>query len=140
MCQLTIREVSETAVIMRLHGAAVLAGRSVHKGFESLPTRYDARVEGVVAIDRAKGAITRWDMAAPGDYTGEWFAEDGGRWRAAKAGAPLALAFAFEIDHSAYQLPPGRRRPRSFGHACIFRDREEHYWDPLKWEADQRGE
>jgi hypothetical protein len=38
-------------------------------------------------------------------------------------------------------LPPERRRPRSFVHAYIFRDREEHYWDPLKWEkweADRR--
>jgi hypothetical protein len=138
---LTVREVTETAVTMRVHGAAVLAGKSVHKGFESLPIRYDARVEGVIVIDRAKRAITRWDRAALGEYTGEWFAEDGGRWRAAKPDAPLALGFAFEIDQTASQLPPERRRPRSFVHAYIFRDREEHYWDPLKWakwEADRR--
>ena len=70
-----------------------------YANIESLPIRYDARIEGVVVIDRAKCAITRWDMAALGDYTGEWFAEDGGRWRAAKPGAPLALGFALEIDH-----------------------------------------
>ncbi|HWB02475.1 MAG TPA: hypothetical protein VG796_05575 [Verrucomicrobiales bacterium] len=136
--KLTVSGVSEGAVTLRIYGKAHLEGQSVHKGVESLPIRYDARVEGVVTIDRAKRAITRWDMAALGDYTGEWFAEDGGRWRAAKEDAPLALGFAFEIDPTAYQLPPERRRPRSFVHAYIFRDREEYYWDPLKWAENRR--
>ena len=62
-------------------------------------------------------------MAALGDYTGRWFAGNKG-WKEATAEAPLALGFAFELDQTAYELPPERRRPRSFIHAYIFKDRE----------------
>ncbi len=58
------------------------------------------------------------------------------RWQAAKPSAPMPLAFAFELDETAYILPPERRRPRSFIHAYIFREREQYYWDPEKWEAE----
>jgi hypothetical protein len=57
-------------------------------------------------------------------------------WQEATREAPLPLAFAFEIDSTAYDLPPERRRPRSFMHAYIFQNREEHYWDPDKWLED----
>ena len=42
----------------------------------------------------------------------------------------------FEVDQTAYDLPPERRRPRSFMHAYTFKDREEFYWDPDKWLDD----
>jgi hypothetical protein len=48
----------------------------------------------------------------------------------------LPLGFAFEIDPTAYDLPPERRRPRSFTHAYLFREREAFYWDPDRWLDD----
>ena len=137
--ELTVEDVSPEAVRMRIHGRARLAGQSGHKGFEGIPIGYDANVEGVLEFDPATKRITRWDMAALGDYTGEWFAEDGGRWREAKPEAPLALAVALEIDETAYKHPPERRRPRSFVHAYIFGNNEEHYWNPIQWEQDWRA-
>jgi hypothetical protein len=73
-------------------------------------------------------------MVVLGDYTGRWFAGNNG-WKEAIADAPLALGFALELDGTAHSLPPERRRPRSFIHAYIFKDQEELYWDPEKWEA-----
>ena len=100
-----------------------------------MENRYDARLNGVVVYDRASKRIARWDMVALGDYTGCWFAGHKG-WIEATPRAPLPLGFAFELDPSAYRVPAQRRRPRSFVHAYIFRDREAFYWDPLKWEED----
>jgi len=54
--------------------------------------------------------------------------------------APLPLGFAFELDQTAYELPPGRRRPRSFMHAYIFRVAEDHYWDRRSgWRIGRNG-
>ena len=85
--------------------------------------------------DRTHQRIVRWDMTALGDYTGRWFAGNKG-WIEATSAAPLPLGFVFELDQTAYELPPERRRPRSFMHAYMFRAREEHYWDPDKWLED----
>ncbi len=100
--------------------------------------------------DRDCQRVTRWDMAALGDYAGRWFAGNKG-WQEATRERPLPLGFAFELDATAYDLPPEfafeldataydlppeRRRPRSFMHAYIFRTAEEHYWDPELWLAD----
>ena len=85
--------------------------------------------------DQAKGQITRWDMAALGDFSGRWFAGNKG-WKEATLDTPLPLGFAFELDTTAYELPPERRRPRSFMHAYTFKEREEFYWDPDKWLDD----
>jgi hypothetical protein len=85
--------------------------------------------------DRAKGKIVRWDMAVLGDYSGRWFAGNSG-WKEATPESPMPLGFAFEVDQTAYDLPPERRRPRSFIHAYMFKEREEFYWDPDKWLDD----
>jgi hypothetical protein len=74
-------------------------------------------------------------MAALGDYSGRWFAGNNG-WKEATREKPMALGFAFEVDPTAYTVPAERRRPRSFVHSYIFRDREDQYWDPDKWLAD----
>jgi hypothetical protein len=132
--QVTIQEVTPRTLRLRIHGPVVLVGKSGHKGLEHVEKRYDARLEGVLVYDRAQRKIVRWDMAALGDYTGEWFAGHK-RWQEATARAPLPLGFAFEVDPTAYELAPEYRRPRSFIHAYIFREREEQYWDPDKWEA-----
>lgn len=60
--------------------------------------------------------------------------EDG--WREATVDKPVPLGFAFELDETAYETPPERRRPRSFVQAYIFRDRDAFYWDPDKWLED----
>jgi hypothetical protein len=137
----TVEEVTEQVVRMRLHGSVLLSAPGVlhtwpdRKFIKNLENRYEARLEGVVVYDRKQGKITRWDMAALGDYVGRWFAGNNG-WKEATADAPLPLGFAFELDTTAYELPSERRRPRSFVHAYIFKEREEHYWDPDKWLED----
>jgi hypothetical protein len=138
---LTVEDVSPTAVRMRTHGSVLLSGPGVlhewpvRKFIKNVENRYDARLEGVLVYDRVKGRITRWDLAGLGDYSGRWFAGNKG-WKEATREAPLPLGFALELDATAYELPPERRRPRSFMHAYVFRAREEHYWDPEKWLED----
>jgi hypothetical protein len=142
--QVTVEEVSPAAIRLRMHGAVLLTAPGVlhtwpdRKFIKNLTNRYDARLEGVLEVDRARNKITRFDLAALGDYSGRWFAGQNG-WIEARPDAPLPLAFAFEIDPSAYHLPPERRRPRSFIHAYLFRDRDEQYWDPDKWLADWKA-
>jgi hypothetical protein len=139
--QVTVEEVSPQVVRMRLHGSVLLSGPGVlhtwpdHKFIKNVENRYDARLEGMLVVDRAQQKIVRWELAALGDYSGRWFAGNKG-WKEATPEAPLPLGFAFELDPTAYDLPPERRRPRSFMHAYIFRAREEHYWDPDKWLDD----
>ena len=132
---LTVEEATPASLRLRMHGSVLLIGRSVHEGFKGVETRYDARLEGVIEVDRAQKKIVRFDAAALGDYTGEWFTGHE-RWKAATAEAPLALGFALELDRTTYDLPPERRRPRSFMHAYIFQNREDHFWDPDLWRAD----
>lgn len=133
---LTVEDVTSDKIRMRVHGAAVLVGKNAHtKEVKEGETRYDARLEGVLEYDRQQKRISRWDMAALGDYTGEWFAGNV-RWKEAAAAAPMPLAFTFELDRSDYEVPAERRRPASFVHAYIFRGREQFYWDPEKWEEN----
>jgi hypothetical protein len=137
----TVEEVSGQTVRMCVHGSVLLSGPGVlttwpeHKFVKNLENRYDARLEGVIVYDRARAKIARWDMAVLGDYSGRWFAGNNG-WKEATTDAPMPLGFAFELDQTAYDLPPERRRPRSFMHAYTFKDREEFYWDPDKWLDD----
>jgi hypothetical protein len=139
--ELTVQEVTPKAIRMRIHGSVLLSGPGIlrtwpaGKFIKNLENRYDARLEGVLEYDRARKRITRWDMAALGDYSGRWFAGNNG-WKEVTASAPMALGFAFELDRTAYTVPPERRRPRSFIHAYIFKEREAFYWDPEKWEED----
>jgi hypothetical protein len=137
----TVEEVSAQTIKMRVHGSVLLSGMGVlhtwpdRKFIKNIENRLDARLEGVIVYDRAKTKITRWDMAILGDYTGRWFAGNKG-WKEATPEEPMILGFAFEIDQTAYDLPPERRRPRSFMHAYTFREREAFYWDPDKWLDD----
>jgi len=137
----TVVEATEKLVRLRLHGSVLLSSPGVlhtwpdRKFIKNIENRYDAGLEGVLEFDRVKNKVTRLDLVALGDFTGRWFAGNKG-WKEATADAPLPLGFAFEIDHTAYELPAERRRPRSFVHAYIFRVAEDHYWDPEKWLAD----
>ena len=120
---------------MLLAGNGPLKLYPTGKVLKTVENRYDAQLEGVLVYDRAKKRIVQWDMAALGDYVGCWFTDHNG-WKEATADAPLALGFAFEMDQSAYDVPANRRRPRSFIHAYIFKEREPFYWDPDKWAED----
>jgi hypothetical protein len=128
-------------VRLRIHGSVLLSAEGAlhtwpdRQFIKYVENRYDARLEGTIVYDPAKARIACWDMAVLGDYTDRWFAGNSG-WKEATAGPPLPLGFAFEVDDTAYDVPPERRRPRSFVHADTFRDREAFYWDPDLWLAD----
>jgi hypothetical protein len=138
---LTVATVTERTLSARIRGEVLLSGMGPLKLYptgqvlKTVENRFDARVEGVMEIDRATQTIRRWDMVALGDYAGCWFASKDG-WKEASQTAPLPVGFAFEMDTEAYQLAPERRRPRSFVHAYIFRERDQFYWNPELWEAD----
>jgi hypothetical protein len=138
---MTVEEVTDKSVRMRIHGSTLLTGMGVfhtwpdRKFIKNIENRYDAKLEGTIVYDREKSKITRFDMVALGDYTGRWFGGGKG-WREATTESPLFFGFAFELDQTAYDLPPERRRPRSFVHAYLFREREPFYWDPEKWLED----
>lgn len=137
----SVAEVTPDRLRMRVHGTVLLsAPGKLHtwpdrKFIKDIVNRYDARIEGVIEFDRTKQKITRFDLAVLGDFSGRWFAGNNG-WKEATAETPMPLGFAFELDRTAYELPPERRRPRSFMHAYIFRVAEDHYWDPDLWLAD----
>jgi len=139
--QLTVEAATEQKLRLRVSGSVLLTGPSVlhtwpeRQFIKNIENRYDARLEGILEVDLPTRQIIRLDMVALGDYTGRWFAGENG-WKEATPSAPLPLGFAFEIDKVAYQLPPERRRPRSFIHAYIFQENEDHYWDPEKWLID----
>jgi hypothetical protein len=136
-----VEEITPQSVHLRIHGSVLLTGPGVlhewpeRKFIKNIENRYDARLEGVIEYNRATQKITRFDMTALGEFSGRWFAGQKG-WIEATPAAPLPLAFAFEIDPTAYDLPPERRRPRSFMHAYIFQSNEDHYWDPDQWLED----
>lgn len=140
--QVTVEEVSGQKIRLRMHGDVLLTspanpkdeGRTgkILKGVEN---RYDARVEGEIVYDRAKKQITQWKMVGLGDYSGIWFSGKP-RWNVVAPEQAFPVGFAFELDRSDYEVPPERRRPPSFVHAYIFRNRDPFYWDPEKWEED----
>jgi hypothetical protein len=139
--RLTVEEATEKELRLRIHGDVVLSAKAGHikyptgKIIKEVENRYDGRIEGVLVYDRTKKQFTRWDMVSLGDYIGTWFAGNEG-WKLGTPEAPLALGFAFQLDQSDYEVPAERRRPKSFVHSYIFRDREAFYWSPEKWEAD----
>jgi hypothetical protein len=134
--KLAVEDVSAQTIQMRIHGSVVLVGKNGHtKEVKEGETRYEAKLEGTIVYDRVQKRITRWDMAALGDYSGEWFAGHV-RWKEATREAPMPLGFSFELDRRDYVVPAENRRPASFVHAYIFKNREQYYWDPEKWEAD----
>jgi hypothetical protein len=129
--KLAVEEVTPQAVRVRVHGSVLLVGKGGHLKVEN---RYDTRLEGMLLYDRSQKAISRWDMVALGDWTGEWFTNGAG-WQEARANAPVRLGFSFELDRSDYEIPE-RRRPPGFVLDYTFRGKEKYYWDPELWEAE----
>src|SRR5204862_385565 len=72
--QLTIEEVTDQTVRMRLDGPVLLSGQGplklypTGKVLKTVENRYDARLHGLMVYDRVNKQIVRWDMAALGDY------------------------------------------------------------------------
>lgn len=143
--KLTVEDISRQAIRMRVHGSMLLTVKTGHilyptgKIIKEVENRYDAQLEGVLVYDRAQKRISRFDLTALGDFIGTWFAGNEG-WKEATPDAPIPVGFAVEVDQSSYELPPERRRPRSFVHAYIFNGREQFYWDPDKWEEWRKGQ
>lgn len=140
---LTVEAVSPQEVRLRVHGSVLLEDKPQFKlnpppqDLKDLLNRYDARVEGVLVYDRSKEKIVRWDMAVLGDYTGVWRDYRKDRERNCCV-APVPMGFTFELDPSDYEVPPERRRARSFMLNYVFQGREPWYFDPVKWEEDWR--
>jgi len=133
--KVTVEDVTPQAIRMRVDGSALLRMRAedghLDRGLQpKLPDKldmgYDCRLYGRIHYDREKKAITRFDMAALGDFRGIWC-----RYYKAK---PVPVAFAFELDARA--LPPERRPMMPFGMFATmintsFTDVRD-YWDPRK--------
>jgi hypothetical protein len=135
---------------MRIHGQVLLESKArlhwisgvkpedrvMPKEAENLNNRYDARLEGILVCDRAANKLTRWDMAALGDYTGVWCGYRASDKLRQYAIQPIPIGFSFELDRTDYELPPERRRPASYQFNYVFKGREQNYWDPDRWLED----
>lgn len=137
---LTVEEISEPVVRLRLQGNALFEGK-VGKGTEphgghmfgpapketgqkGVPDpydlSYDARLLGVVDYDRAKQKFTRFDAVALGDYRGHWGLSLKVR--------PVAVGFAFQLDTR--DIPAeGRHAP--FALSTL----KDHYWAADQWKG-----
>ncbi len=142
----TVQDVSDAGVRMRVHGSVLLSKPSGIKTRpdSKIPTppdvedRYDARVEGVLVYDRHQNRITKWEMVALGDHQGAYWPNiNRGKTACNFTADPVAVGFAFELDQSDYELPPERRRqaPYLVAHTFKGRERQAWYWDVGAWEA-----
>src|SRR5262245_25452640 len=97
---LTVADVSDERLKLRLDGAALLAtGADVKNAGRG----FDVRLLGWVEVDRGKKAVTRFDAVAVGDHWGE-----GHFTRGARPGkAPLGIAFELaKGDDPGDRVPP----------------------------------
>lgn len=105
---LTVTEVTEKSLVMKLEGAVLLATKAdaaqAERGF-------DARLLGAIGYDRAKQAIDRFDVVAVGDYWG-----NGANTRDPRPGRmPLGVAFELAVGKQpADQIPPQAARDLSY--------------------------
>lgn len=134
--ELTVKEVTPTAVRLRLTGHAVyrdeakvgkmLAGQiygpSPKETGQKLPATYkidyDVGIEGMLEYDAGRGEFTRFDAVALGDYQGPW--------GLAYKVKPLPVGISFELDRR--ELGPERRHAPYTLSAL-----REHYWAPDQW-------
>src|SRR5262249_25533461 len=90
---LTVEEVSERTVRLRLDGSVLLSGKGplklypTGKVLKMVENRYDARLAGVMVYNRRKKGNVKRDMASLGGYAGCWFAGNAG-WEEAKPETP----------------------------------------------------
>jgi hypothetical protein len=143
---LTIQDVSESNVQMRVHGSLLLGKKSGIKTRQDskidtppdLEDRYDARIEGVLVYDLRKERITKWEMVALGDHQGAYWPNiNRGKTACNFTTDPVAIGFSFELDQSDYEIPAERRRQAPYLVAHTFKgpQRQAYYWDLEKWEA-----
>ena len=139
---LTVEEVTKSGVRLRVHGSALLVNKNlrgegashlaqdVRRGLEN---RYDARLEGLLVYDLDQKRITRWDMVGLGDYVGIYYPVG---YPNIFVREPVVIGFSFELDRTIYEVPAERRRQRPRLLAHDFKNSEQYYWDPEKWEED----
>jgi hypothetical protein len=96
---LTVEDVSDNAVTLRLDGSALLA---TDADPDKAERGFDVRLLGWVRYDRKKEAIDRFDVIAVGDHWGE-----SRLTRMARPGrAPLGVAFELSRGDAADRVPP----------------------------------
>jgi hypothetical protein len=96
---LTVEEVSDSVVTLRLDGSALLA---TDADLEKAGRGFDARLLGWVRYDRKKGVIDRFDVVAVGEHWGE-----SPLTRRARPGrTPLGVAFELSGGAAADRVPP----------------------------------
>jgi hypothetical protein len=97
---LTVDEVTDTRLRLRLDGTALLA---TNADPERADRGYDVRLLGRVEVNRDKHAITRFDAVAVGDHWGQ------GRFTGGARPGKNPLGVAFELatgDEEADKVPP----------------------------------
>lgn len=101
---LTVEEVTPALIRLRLEGSALLATAADPKAAKR---GYDVRLLGYLQFDRARKAITRFDVVALGEHWGE-----GNLTRGARPGrTPLGVAFELARgDEPADRVPPQAAR------------------------------
>lgn len=97
---LTVAEVSEERIKLRLDGAALLASNA---DVEKPGRGFDVRLLGWIEVDRVKQSVARFDAVAVGDHWGE-----GSLTRGARPGkTPLGIAFELaKGDDPGDRVPP----------------------------------
>ena len=96
---LTVEEVSDATVLLRLEGKALLA---TDADTAKADRGYDVRLLGHIRYDRAKKAIDRFDVVAVGDHWGVGAFTGGAR----PGKQPLGVAFELSPGKSAADLVP----------------------------------
>jgi hypothetical protein len=100
---LTVEEASASEVVLRLDGSFLIASRPDAAKAER---GYDVRLLGKVRYDRAKKAITAFDVVAVGDHWGE-----GTYTRGARPGrTPLGVTFELVSSDADGLVPPQAAR------------------------------
>jgi hypothetical protein len=100
---LTVEDVSDRRIRLRLNGNALLA---TNDDTLRADRGYDARLLGYIEYDRAKKTIVRFDVVALGDHWGETALT-----RGARAGRqPLGIVFELSTGVAADRVPPQAAR------------------------------
>ncbi|MBY0228503.1 MAG: hypothetical protein K2W96_04405 [Gemmataceae bacterium] len=92
---LAVDEATESAVSLKLEGSALLETKGKERG-------YDVRLAGRIRYDRAKKAVTAFDLVAVGDHWGEGHFTKGAR----PGKQPLGVAFALAKPEDTGIVPP----------------------------------
>jgi hypothetical protein len=101
--ELSVEQVSEARVTLRLEGKLLLEGNRPYREV-TYPKRFEAEVHGVLEYDRPAGRFVRFDVVTLGDYTGYWKAN---LFAVNMKPRPVGTAFELATGESAldYSVP-----------------------------------